>query len=845
MKMKLNTKKEAMLALWIAVLLVIAALHFGKASAVLFPLKVSLNVIGVDTSPPLINITKPSPTSSRNITITGTYSEDSIIANITVEVNSSYTVSASINTGAKTWSAPINLTEGWNRFYVLAYDASGNSVNATSSSQGASILSDTTSPAINLTAPQNSSSVANNSLITFRISDLYLADVFYTINNGATTSFNSIYELKAGSSSWVDGANYIIVNATDSVNNVERKNFTFSYSNSYSVVLNASITTARAEINSTNSTISGLQDSTALAAKIDTFAAEISVGEYNDTIQTLNVVGNLTNAVSSIETLLQEILAANSSSGDNATKTAAINAKLEQISIIKNTTVSSVEVNLFNPNLTVSVENSTTSNVTGTLLAAVSGLSSSDQQSFVAASDVLQNKTTVINNVQSLTKVFLNGRTENITLFEKNITISESQSGQFYVNEFIGKNITGNNDLNASSDVTNRITQAMTIVAEDPIVRWTFSDTAGAVVKYTIDKNIPSEKIDLSKTVLTTVPAASSSASSSAASSAQQGSKAAGGGGSALGDAKLAVSKETLKVVLKQTEKKTEVISIKNIGTAASDVRIGLEKLKNFISPESWDALGLPIRLLPGEEKIVEIVFKAAESIVPNIYPFEIILSTIFGEKKISAIIEVESAKPLFDIDAEVLPNYKEIFPGDKLLIEVSIFNLKGFGRIDVNVDYSIMDFQGNAVASGHETLAVETEVRFIREFIIPSDLRQGDYIVSAKVSFGEFVGTSSDTFSVKAKTIKFENLGFKTDTLNLLLAVILVLFVVFVVLIYEYGISSKSFKHGDAKDRESLKNLKRKLRSIEKAYYSGAVKKETYQKLKQEIEGKLRNKEE
>lgn len=838
--MKKNfVKKEAVLFLLASILCLSAAY------AVLFPLQLTLRVVGVDNTPPSINITPLSATSARNATIGGAYSEDNVIANITVEVNSSYIAAAAINTGARTWSAAINLTEGWNRFYVLAYDASGNFANFTSSSQGASILSDTTTPSINLTSPQNASSVANNSLITFQISDLYLSDAFYTINNGATASFNSIYGIRAGTSDWIDGGNHIIVNATDTVGNIERKNFTFAYSNTYAVVLNNSINSAQTEINTTNSTITTLQNSASLTTLVETFPAEISVQQYNETLETLNVVANLTNAVSAIEALLQEILAANSSVSDNSTKTAAINEKLDQITIIKNTTVASVGVNLFNPNLTVSVENTTKSNVTETLLAAVSGLSASDQQAFRDASAELQNKTIITNSVQTLTKTFLNGRTENITLFEKNITISQSQSGEFYVNEFIDKNITGDNDLNASTDVTNKATQAMTIVQEDPIVRWTFSDTAGAVVKYTVDKNIPSSKVAESKTIVSTVPGASSSAPSSSASASSGASAASGGGGGGgkLGDPKISVSRETLKVVIRQTESKTESISIKNTGDSASDVAIDVEKLRDFISPESFESLKSPIRLLPGEEKAVEIIFMAADTILPDVYPFEIVLSNIFGEKKIAAIIEVESSKPLFDVDVEVLPEYKDILTGNNLLMEVSIFNLRGFGRVDVNVEYTIKDLRGNEYVSGHETLAVETEVKFTKELLLPSDLKPGAYIASAKVSFEDFAGTSSDLFNIRAKTITFEQLGFRSDTLNLLLVFIIVLFVVFVVLIYEYGIGeSKYFKYPGS-SREIQRDLRKKLRAVGEGYYSGAVSKKTYERLKGDLEEKLKRK--
>src|SRR3989338_9250982 len=165
-----------LLLIVMSLLFIIISAHSQRSGVGIF-----INIFGVDTNPPSINITKLNPISVGSITLTGTYSDQSVLANMTIEFNSSYKVQASFNNAAKTWSAAANLSEGWNKFYVLVYDALGNFANVTSSSQGASVLLDTTKPVINLTAPQNESSVANNSLISFKISDLSLTNAFYKI----------------------------------------------------------------------------------------------------------------------------------------------------------------------------------------------------------------------------------------------------------------------------------------------------------------------------------------------------------------------------------------------------------------------------------------------------------------------------------------------------------------------------------------------------------------------------------------------------------------------------------------------------------------------------------------
>jgi len=501
--------------------------------------EISLKIIAKDAgdnTPPKINITKLGPTTARNITVTGSYSDDSSIRNITVEVNSSQIVPANIDTDSLTWSAFINLTEGWNHFNVLAYDVNDNFANVSSSSQEASILLDTTAPSINLTSVDNNSKLANNSLLIFTVEDLYLSDdVFYSLNDGQPISFNSIYEHEVLSPPWIDGTNYFIVNATDLTNNVIRQNYTFTYLNTYGIVLEASISVLNKVIDHANDTLNNLQDPDALNSLVSDLAAEISVQEYNNTLEALGILTNLSNAISTMEKLLQEILDANSTNQENATKKATINAKLKQLRIIRNTTIKSVNVNLFDTNLTVDVGIITKRNVTDELAAAVSGLSATDKLNFEQASEVLQNKTTIVNKVQKLPETLLNGRRQNVTLFEKNITINETQSGEFYINEFIDKNITGNNDLNADADVINLVPEPMTVVVADPLVRWSFSDTAGVVIKYTINKNVDSTKNVQSKTVITTVPTTPALAPEEEAAAAAPSAAAAGGGGGGIG----------------------------------------------------------------------------------------------------------------------------------------------------------------------------------------------------------------------------------------------------------------------------------------------------------------------
>ncbi|MCH7989615.1 MAG: hypothetical protein IID46_10780, partial [Planctomycetes bacterium] len=64
-----------------------------------------------------------------------------------------------------------------------------------------------------------------------------------------------------------------------------------------------------------------------------------------------------------------------------------------------------------------------------------------------------------------------------------------------------------------------------------------------------------------------------------------------------------------------------------------------------------------------------------------------------------------------------------------------------------------IKDSNDNIIATEQETLAVETQAKFIRKLLIPSDLEGGNYVAFVEAeSDGILIGTSSDSFEVMAK---------------------------------------------------------------------------------------------
>ncbi len=326
---------------------------------------------------------------------------------------------------------------------------------------------------------------------------------------------------------------------------------------------------------------------------------------------------------------------------------------------------------------------------------------------------------------------------------------------------------------------------------------------------------------------------------------------ATGGGGGGTG-ARSTVSKgvdftidtENVKVILKQGQTQEKTITIKNTGTGILDLTTFFQGIGQFIFSPSSDEI--KSRLNPNEEQTLNLVFGAEENQKPDIYTGKIIIKSKAIEKIINTILEIESAKPLFDVDVEIVPQYKSIFPGEEVLMDVSLFNVRGFGRVDVSLEYSIQDFEGNLIASEHETVAAETQAKFSRQLLIPSGVKPGTYVAAVKVIYEDSVGIGSDLFEVKAKTLRLYPVALRGYVPYLLIAILLVV-AASAFLIYKFGLpkrkdiaKTKEEETKVIKTEEKAQKLKKELAALEEGYKSKLISEASYLKRKEGIEKKL-----
>lgn len=215
----------------------------------------------------------------------------------------------------------------------------------------------------------------------------------------------------------------------------------------------------------------------------------------------------------------------------------------------------------------------------------------------------------------------------------------------------------------------------------------------------------------------------------------------------------------------------------------------------------------------------------------------------VYLEKDGKKILIFDSTKQLFDVNVQVLPDYKKIFQGDELLVQIILFNLRGFGSADVSVKYSIKDTIGNLIAVEEEIVSVETQAKFVRKLLIPSDLKPGTYTAFVEVTTPDgLVGTSSDSFEVSAKYEKTYPLQIKYYLIG-----VAVLFVLAIIVILSLQVSKKLKKKKDIMElkekipEEKAQKLEKELKAVESMHKSGFISSESYKRRKEKIEEKLK----
>ncbi|MEK6872294.1 MAG: hypothetical protein AABX16_05305 [Nanoarchaeota archaeon] len=219
-----------------------------------------------------------------------------------------------------------------------------------------------------------------------------------------------------------------------------------------------------------------------------------------------------------------------------------------------------------------------------------------------------------------------------------------------------------------------------------------------------------------------------------------------GGGAGVLGS-DFIVNPDSMKVLIKENESFQLPLTIKNMKPSIQAFSFVVsDSLQTIVSlSESYFAL------TGEEEKTITVSFNSNNS-GKGVYTGNIKVKGNTQTKEIPIVVSIKSKNVLFDVSLDIPPRYRELYAGDELLLQITLFNLAGVEKTNVSMEYLIKDFDGKIIYSEHEIVAVETQVSYDKIIKLPATTKIGEYVALVQARYESSLGSSNAVFHVVEK---------------------------------------------------------------------------------------------
>ena len=104
-------------------------------------------------------------------------------------------------------------------------------------------------------------------------------------------------------------------------------------------------------------------------------------------------------------------------------------------------------------------------------------------------------------------------------------------------------------------------------------------------------------------------------------------------------------------------------------------------------------------------------------------------------------------------MDVEITNAENAFYPGQDVIVSA---NVKSLGiaqnRIDIKLNYEIIDQNGNIIAERGSTLVLHTSLKTTEIFTLPENIKSGKYNLIVKAEDDKYSSSSSESFYVESK---------------------------------------------------------------------------------------------
>lgn len=206
------------------------------------------------------------------------------------------------------------------------------------------------------------------------------------------------------------------------------------------------------------------------------------------------------------------------------------------------------------------------------------------------------------------------------------------------------------------------------------------------------------------------------------------------------------IDKDTLHVSLRQGDRLTQVIKIKNVYDLPLSFNASITGVSYLTE------IGDPyFTIEPGEEKDLLIDFIIPKNTMPDQY-FGMLYLDSLKRATVPIVIEVREFNSLVNLNLEVLPEYKYVKGGKPVVARISITHMADYRESSPQLYYAIKDYLGNIYEFAEETINLTSRYEVLKNLTVPQEILKGEYLFYARVYSDEYVDLGSDKFTVGSK---------------------------------------------------------------------------------------------
>lgn len=100
-----------------------------------------------------------------------------------------------------------------------------------------------------------------------------------------------------------------------------------------------------------------------------------------------------------------------------------------------------------------------------------------------------------------------------------------------------------------------------------------------------------------------------------------------------------------------------------------------------------------------------------------------------------------------FNLDIDLPNTYHNANPGEDIWFTIKLLSLANTDRIDVTLNYALVDANGNVLVTQSKTVAVETQASFVEDIRVPDTAKAGKYNIG--VTLNSTIGDATSKTSI------------------------------------------------------------------------------------------------